>query len=144
MNSCSKFDTQVITLIGDIFRYYRSEMDESAHDFGLTRCEWQVLGKLKCHGPVMTQSELNYYLGVDNAQLTRVLNELEKKGYIAKTMDAKDKRVRNLELLNPNADYLKVMNERFNKINKTILSSLTQEEQNQLIKLLKIIRDVTR
>ena len=128
---------------GDIYRNLRSLFDTSAKAFNVTRTEWHILGKLYCRGPKLTQLELNNFLCLDEGQLTRALNSLEEKGYIRKTMDPHDKRIRHIELIDMRAKHICVMNQTNNEIEDTILSSLTEREQKTLFTLLERIKKIT-
>ncbi len=102
------------------------------------------LGKLECRGPELLQHELSELIGIDNAQLTRALNWLEDKKYILRRVDKKNRRIRHIRLVNPNADYIKKMIKVNTEINDVILSNLTSSQQEQLIKLLSKVSKITK
>ncbi len=105
--------------------------------------EWHVLSKLECRGPTLLQQTLSEWVGIDNAQLTRVLNKLEEKKMIKRTIDPSNRRIRHVSLTDPNADYLRAMVSCNRDIHDAIMAALSATEQRQLLDLLKKVGQVT-
>ena len=77
----------------------RSEEQKKCAQLGLQSVHLQVLKYLyKCNKVSDTPAALANYLGMTRGTVSQTLNLLEKKGYIAKTEDSKDRRVVHLSL----------------------------------------------
>lgn len=139
----TNYERQLPVLIGDIYRNWREALDSIARSYQLTRTEWHILSKLECRGPKLQQQELLEMTGINNAQLTRALNKLEDNHFINRLIDKKNRRIRYIELVNPNADYIQEMLKINSKINNLILNELSSKEQNQLIDLLSRVSKIT-
>ena len=133
------YDQLVAIAIGDVYRQWRAAIDTKLLEINtkLTRTEWHIIGKLQCRGPKMSQQQLADYLSMDAAQLTRVLRQLEDKGIIRKTLDEQDRRIRQLELVEPDAEYIKQMIQINKNIGDKMMSTFTKQEVTQLTTLLK-------
>ena len=138
-----KYDRQLPVLIGDIYRRWRAALDSIAKRHALTRLEWHVLSKLECRGPRASQQQLSLWLGIDNAQLTRLLNKLETKGFIVREIDSNNRRQRYVALADASTDSIAAMVNMNAKIHTQIMEELTAEEQTQLVALLAKVDKVT-
>jgi DNA-binding MarR family transcriptional regulator len=73
---------------------------------GLTRSQWLVINRLY-RRPGATQSELAEMLEVEKATAGRMVDRMEKKGWVVRRPDAADRRVNRLHLT-AEADLLQV------------------------------------
>lgn len=86
----------------------RSEERKKCAEVGLQSVHFQVLNYLaRCNKYSNTPAAVANYLGMTRGTVSQTLIILEKKGYIAKTPDAGDKRVVHLHLLAAGMDVLK-------------------------------------
>jgi MarR family transcriptional regulator for hemolysin len=84
-------------LIGDVTRLYRREFDRRAAPLGLTRVQWRALRRLsRFEG--MTQVKLAEDLELAPIAVGRVLDRLEKSGFIERRADPTDRRCWRLHL----------------------------------------------
>ena len=85
------FHARLGFLIGDVTRLYRREFDRRSADLGLTRGQWRALRRLaRFEG--MTQVELAADLELAPIAVGRVLDRLEKAGFVERRPDPKDRR----------------------------------------------------
>jgi MarR family transcriptional regulator, negative regulator of the multidrug operon emrRAB len=85
----------------------RSEERRRCSVFGIQLVHLQVLHYLsRCNRYSNVPAALSLYLGVTRGTISQTLLLLEKKGFIEKTADKKDKRVVHLHLLPAGADVL--------------------------------------
>ena len=115
------YESQIPTLISDIYRHWREAIDSIAKSFDFTRTQWQIIGKLCCRGPRLSQAELCELSGMSRAQLTRTLNVLEDKGVIARHLDPTNRRINYVELKEPDADYIQQIQGINGRINQLLL-----------------------
>ncbi|MBS0576110.1 MAG: MarR family transcriptional regulator [Proteobacteria bacterium] len=87
----TSFHARLGFLIGDVTRLYRREFDRRSADLGLTRGQWRALRRLaRFEG--MTQVELAADLELAPIAVGRVLDRLEKAGFVERRPDPKDRR----------------------------------------------------
>src|SRR5258707_15783876 len=84
-------------LISDVARLMRTAFDRRVRRLGLTRSQWLVINRLHRH-PGATQSELAEMLEVEKATAGRMVDRMEKKGWVVRRSDAGDRRVNRLHL----------------------------------------------
>ncbi len=84
-------------LIGDVTRLYRREFDRRAAHLGLTRVQWRALRRIeRVEG--LTQVALAEDLELAPIAVGRVLDRLEKAGFIERRPDPTDRRCWRLHL----------------------------------------------
>ena len=93
-------------LISDVARLMRTAFDRRVRGLGLTRSQWLVINRLY-RRPGATQSELAEMLEVEKATAGRMVDRMEKKGWVVRRPDATDRRVNRLHLT-PEADLLQL------------------------------------
>ena len=84
-------------LISDVARMMRAAFDRRVQRIGLTRSQWLVLSLLY-RRPGVNQSELADMLEVERPTAGRMIDRLERKGWVVRRADAADRRVRRLYL----------------------------------------------
>lgn len=84
-------------LISDIARLMRTAFDRRVRKLGLTRSQWLVINRLY-RKPGATQSELAEMLEVEKATAGRMVDRMEKKGWVVRRPDAADRRINRLHL----------------------------------------------
>jgi len=84
-------------LIGDVTRLYRREFDRRVAHLGLTRVQWRALRRIeRVEG--MTQIKLAEDLELAPIAVGRVIDRLEKAGFIERRPDPADRRCWRLHL----------------------------------------------
>jgi DNA-binding MarR family transcriptional regulator len=84
-------------LIGDVTRLYRREFDRRVAHLGLTRVQWRALRRIeRVEG--MTQIRLAEDLELAPIAVGRVIDRLEKAGFIERRPDPADRRCWRLHL----------------------------------------------
>lgn len=108
----------------------------SLKDSVLTVNEFVVMEALYTKGELVTQEVADKIL-IPNSSLTYVLDVLEKKKYIVRKRDSKDRRRQILSLSKQGEEiFSEVYKDHYEYMND-IFDVLTQEEQDQLVTLLK-------
>jgi MarR family transcriptional regulator, transcriptional regulator for hemolysin len=90
-------DWHVGYLISDVGRMMRTVFDRRVRRIGLTRAQWLVLTRLNRH-PGASQSELAEMLEVEKATAGRMIDRLERNGWVERRADMGDRRVNRLYL----------------------------------------------
>lgn len=84
-------------MIGDVTRLYRREFDRRAAHLGLTRVQWRTLRRIE-RFEGLTQVALAEDLELAPIAVGRVLDRLEKSGFIERRPDPADRRCWRLHL----------------------------------------------
>ena len=85
-------------LVTDVTRLMRRQFDRRAVRFGLTRAQWRALKRVH-HGEGITQNELAEFLEMEPIAVGRVIDRLQKAGFIERRADPTDRRCWRLHLL---------------------------------------------
>jgi DNA-binding MarR family transcriptional regulator len=93
----TSFTTRLGFMIGDVTRLWRREFDRRAAHLGLTRVQWRALRRIE-RFEGMTQVELAEDLELAPIAVGRVLDRLEKAGFVERRPDPKDRRCWRLHL----------------------------------------------
>lgn len=86
----------------------------------------------------MTQTEIWQYMNVEAPTVTRTLTKLEQSGWIVR-LQGKDKRERIVQLSEEAERIVPEIEKRILEVESELVSSLSEEEQEELIRLLKKI-----
>lgn len=84
-------------LISDVARLMRTAFDRRVRRLGLTRSQWLLLTRLH-RRPGASQSELAEMLEVEKATAGRMVDRMEKNGWVVRRPDATDRRVNRIYL----------------------------------------------
>jgi MarR family transcriptional regulator for hemolysin len=85
-------------LVTDVTRLMRKQFDRRAVRFGLTRAQWRALKRVH-HSEGITQNELAEFLEMEPIAVGRVIDRLQKAGFIERRADPSDRRCWRLHLL---------------------------------------------
>ncbi|HFK5813243.1 TPA: MarR family transcriptional regulator, partial [Enterobacter ludwigii] len=77
-----------------IVRQWRAVIDDAILETGLTQSSWTVMMQLQQLGDNVSVSELAEVQGIELPPLMRTLTQLEKQGYLLRTVSPYDKRIR--------------------------------------------------
>jgi len=84
-------------MLSDVARLIRTVFDRRVRDIGLTRAQWLVLTRLY-RRPGASQTELAEMLEIDRASAGRMIDRMEKNGWVERRADDADRRVNRLHL----------------------------------------------
>lgn len=129
--------TQVLDALHNLTHAYRREMRKAlqALEPTLTDGDLRVLLFLG-YQPDSTHKKLMEHMRTDKAQLTRMLRELESKGWIVRTPHPEDGRSRQLQLSERGAELFSTLRQRRAKIGSAMLQGQGASQQLQLLNAL--------
>ena len=81
-------------LMGDTTRLWKMRLNEELKATGLSYAKWSTLLKLSGCKNEITQIELANFLFIEQPTLARVLNSLEKDGWILRSQSSTDRRAK--------------------------------------------------
>ncbi|MCA0249778.1 MAG: MarR family transcriptional regulator [Proteobacteria bacterium] len=90
-------DEYIGYVLSDVARLMRTVFDRRVRDIGLTRAHWLVLTRLY-RRPGASQTELAVMLEIDRASAGRMLDRMEKNGWVERHADSEDRRINRLYL----------------------------------------------
>lgn len=122
--------------LGTILRDCRKVVDKQLKSYQLTRHEWLTIVFLYLNDYVTPQYSVRDYLGIDNSQLTKVLDKLEHRGIIIKHLSKEDRRVRIITVPEESRSLIDTIYKKIDAMNKTIKNCLSSKEEKQLFSLL--------
>lgn len=84
-------------MLSDVARLIRTVFDRRVRKLGLTRAQWLVLTRLY-RRPGASQTELADMLEIDRASAGRMIDRMEKAGWLQRRADGTDRRINRLHL----------------------------------------------
>jgi MarR family transcriptional regulator, organic hydroperoxide resistance regulator len=117
-------------------QHMRVGLDEASREHGLTGArDWIVLSALAA-GPRQTQLALAQSLGLDKTTMTSLLDRMESRGLITRSVDSHDRRARIPELTGEGRRVQAKVTSARDCVEAGLLRGFTADEQSQLRGLL--------
>ena len=125
------FEENIGLLIHDVARLLRVLYDRQMASIGLTRSQWWLLTYLFFKDGI-NQSELAILMDMEKAPLSRLLDRMEKKGWVIRKNESKDRRTKNIYLSETIKPLISSMRDKAAEYRSESLSILTDKECNKL------------
>lgn len=123
-------------LLKDIARLYTQHFERRTGEIGTTLPTAKVL-KFLSRNEGLTQARLAEITETDPMTLVRILNRMEKSGWIERRGDREDKRIRRLYLRKPALPVLDSIDRLASRSRGAALAGLPRAERETLIRLLE-------
>ena len=133
------FEENIGLLIHDVARLLRVLYDRQMASIGLTRSQWWLLTYLFFKDGI-NQSELAILMDMEKAPLSRLLDRMEKKGWVIRKNESKDRRTKNIYLSESIKPLISSMRDKAAEYRRESLSVLTDKERNKLKAILQILK----
>ncbi|MAJ96524.1 MAG: hypothetical protein CMN42_03215 [SAR116 cluster bacterium] len=133
------FEENIGLLIHDVARLLRVLYDRQMASIGLTRSQWWLLTYLFFKDGI-NQSELAILMDMEKAPLSRLLDRMEKKGWVIRKNESKDRRTKNIYLSESIKPLISSMRDKAAEYRRESLSILTDKERNKLKAILQILK----
>ena len=133
------FEENIGLLIHDVARLLRVLYDRQMASIGLTRSQWWLLTYLFFKDGI-NQSELAILMDMEKAPLSRLLDRMEKKGWVIRKNENKDRRTKNIYLSESIKPLISSMRDKAAEYRSESLSILTDKERYKLIAILQILK----
>jgi len=121
-------------MLSDVARLIRTVFDRRVRNLGLTRAQWLVLTRLY-RRPGASQTELAEMLEIDRASAGRMIDRMQRNGWVERRPDGSDRRINRLHLT---AEARRVHAEMWRVAESTVddaLAPLTPQERAQYTEL---------
>jgi MarR family transcriptional regulator for hemolysin len=124
----------------DIINLWRNKLGNLAKHHKMSRLERRIVVFIGRY-PSLRQSDLATYMDVEPQSLTRALDAMEKKGWIVKTDNLKDKRAKCINFTAEGKTKLEAAVKIGDEIRERILKNVSLEEKQFLDKILTSIQE---
>jgi len=132
-------DETPVWLLMDCARHLMRRVDARLEELGFTRSQWFVLNALY-HDCGQTQVDLARQLDMSPALLGKQLDQLESLGWIERSEDPQDRRVKRLQLASAQRPHIAKIRRRFNRSHTAVFDVLDATTRQQLGRSLEIFR----
>lgn len=85
-------DRDPLILLHDVARTLRTRIDQRARTRGMSRAQWIILARLE-RQPGLSQNELAAICEVEPITVARLVDRLEKSGFVERRPDPNDRRI---------------------------------------------------
>ena len=127
-------------LIADLSRFFGRVFDRRASHLGLTRVQWRALKRIH-QSEGITQSELADLLDMEPIAVGRVIDRLQKAGFVERRSDPDDRRVWRLHLLPPSDAVMHDIEAVAVSVREDCLAGIDADELATALKVLGQIRE---
>jgi len=122
---------------------FKNFLDSTLVDLGINSPCLAILRIVAFEGQI-SQHDLGRYLEIDKATMVKWIDDLERKGLLRRSVDAEDRRVKNLSLTKEGQIRLKSGSLKQEKIERLFLRTLSTTEQQTVRSLLLKILESTQ
>jgi DNA-binding MarR family transcriptional regulator len=109
-------------------------------ELNITPVQYSMLQTI-CNEPGIDQKTLAYTIGYDTATIAGVLDRLEARGLVVRTVSPHDKRVRLLNATEQGAEMLRAVVPRMLSSQERFLEPLSKVERLEFMRLMKVLVD---
>ncbi len=139
----AKPNTTLPSLLKHTGRLIDNQIDSLLKQHAIARSQYRVLYYVS-RQPGLTQKELIDMLQVQGSTLTLIVDTLVQKGWLIRTPDSLDRRIKKLSLTSEGQKNFKHIPDPNLEINKRLVSFLSKSEQQDLtLSLEKIIKHLS-
>lgn len=120
----------------NVFQYLKAELieyDVTPVQYGILKCLWNKDGQ--------TPKQISDILGLDGSTITGILDRMENKDLLRRAENTEDRRTLKVRITDKGRSLQKPVEGVVDKMNKYILDSFTEKEEEQLKEFLRKIID---
>ncbi len=126
-------------LLTDSARLLRKLIDRRLQPLGLSRAQWSVLAILSNHEGV-SQSQISHELEIEKSTAGRLIDQVEKSGWIERRPIPGDRRLWSIHLTDQARQLLVEIERVILHAREDMLRGLSEEQQNTLTELLRTVK----
>lgn len=135
------FENAIGPWLGKTVKLIDYFLQESLNEWNLDLTKEQVIVLKRLHDQDgMNQNELAFITLRNKSSLTRLLSNMEKKGYILRKQSTIDKRIKHVHLTNLGEEVFNKIRPILKNLIATIENDVSEDEKQQLISTLKKIQ----
>jgi MarR family transcriptional regulator, transcriptional regulator for hemolysin len=126
-------------LVNDVARLMRTVYDRRVRSLGLTRSQWWVLNHL-FRNPGTKQTELAAILEIERPTLGRLLDRLERKGWVRRESDAHDRRAWRVHLTAAAEPAMRKLRKQAFELRRDALKGVSAAERERFVDTLLAVK----
>jgi DNA-binding MarR family transcriptional regulator len=126
-------------LVNDVARLMRTVYDRRVRSLGLTRSQWWVLNHL-FRNPGAKQTELAAILEIERPTLGRLLDRLERKGWVRREPDAHDRRAWRVHLTPAAEPAMRKLRKQAFELRRDALKGVSAAEREHFVDTLLAVK----
>ena len=139
MSGPSDSDFELWQNIRDIYRAALKRLNARLRKERITFSQYSVLLALSRSGP-MQMNKLSEHMLVAPANVTGLVDRMERKGYVKRKRDKRDRRLYVIEMTERGSRIFKSISSRFRQYTGNLGSTLTREERDSTLAALRKVR----
>ncbi|MGD0395292.1 MAG: MarR family transcriptional regulator [Nitrososphaerales archaeon] len=139
MSGPSDSDFELWQNVRDIYRAALKRLNAKLRKERITFSQYSVLLALSRSGPVQ-MSKLSEHMLVAPANVTGLVDRMERKGYVKRKRDERDRRLYVIEETERGSQIFKSISSRFRQYAGNLGSTLTREERDSTLAALRKVR----
>ena len=124
-------------MMGHVSHLAKACMDARVSRYDVTPAQAHVLLYLHCRGGQVEQGELTAFMRVKPSSMNGVLDRLEEKGFVQRSVSDSDARRRRIALTPKGADQQTLFQKSFLEVEAIMTRGFTPEEKTLLLTLLE-------
>jgi MarR family transcriptional regulator, transcriptional regulator for hemolysin len=132
-------DISVGTLLGEVSKLLRRRFEQLAREHELTLPQWRILGELHRRDGI-SQKALADAMDADAMTVSGILDRLEKRGLLVRTVDPADSRAKLAKLTAEGAALIAETRKLGGQLMEQVLEGLAEDERQVLANCLNHIR----
>ncbi|WP_461210138.1 MarR family winged helix-turn-helix transcriptional regulator [Desulfocurvus sp. DL9XJH121] len=147
MDTCDKINPQCKDLaeaIQNTAKELRGSIDQAFKPYGMSRSRWLALAILHNEGQGLPQKELAARMGVEGATLVRMLDGMEKDGWVRRRVSPEDRRVNLVEIQDKALSFMTTFEETMRNFSQEIFGGIPEAELRLCTRFLNGLRSRLR
>lgn len=130
-------------LFRDIHNHWRVILDKRLRPLGLSQAKWRALLHISLSREDLKQTDLAAHIGIESPTLVRLLDRLQKDGWIRRCGSPGDRRVKVIRLTKKAEGTIQCISKTARDLRDELFSDVSREELSTLVNILSKIRKKT-
>jgi len=127
-------------LLGETARSWRTKLDQRLRPLGLSQAKWLVLLHLSLAKQALTQKELSERLSIEGPSLVRLLDRMEKEGWVLRCSAQFDRRAKTVHQTDKAVDMTRKIKRIAKNVRHELLADIDPQQLAIAATVLKIIK----
>lgn len=121
-------------------RELRQAMDDMFRPYGMSSSRWMALAILKDALEPMSQRELALRMDIEGATLVRIIDALERDGWVRRRVSPLDRRIKLVSMEPKAQEFVRIFMNAMSRLNKALYAGIPDSRVQASISLLEELR----